>query len=302
MAGILLVCVAALLWGTTGVANSLMTDRAVDPALVGLTRTSLGALTLLLAAEAIRVPWTQGRLPFRLLAVFGLAGAVFQTCLFAAFAEVGVTVTVAVTVCAPVVLVLAGEAAWCRFWPEKGVVVATGLAALGVGLAMAGGTPSSAMAEDIAWRGVALLAAASVAYAAVAAVARVIARDLHPLRATGLGLAATAAVLAVVVLGSGAEVSRLGALPGSDLALLAYTGVAATGCAYFAFVLGMHLSRTAASGLAATLIEPGVAAVLAAWLLRERLAPPERLGCVLMLAAMVVLFVAERQSRRRAPT
>ena len=52
-------------------------------------------------------------------------------------------------------------------------------------------------------------------------------------------------------------------LPALDIAILAYTGVAATGGAYLAFVIGMHLSRTAASRLAATLIEPGVGALLA---------------------------------------
>ena len=41
----------------------------------------------------------------------------------------------------------------------------------------------------------------------------------------------------------------------------------------------------------------GVAALLAALVLGERLAPPERLGCALMLAAMVVLFLAERRTR-----
>jgi DME family drug/metabolite transporter len=297
MTGILLVSVAAVLWGTTGVANSLMTDRvAVDPTLVGLARTSLGALSLLLAAEAIRLPKAGTRLPFGLLAVFGLAGAVFQICLFAAFAQVGVTVTVAVTVCAPVVLVVAADAAWQRRWPEAGAAAAIGIATLGVVLAMAGGGAQGA-AREVDWLGVALLTTASVAYAAVAAVARVIARDLHPLRASGLGLGVTALALGLVVLGSpGIELARLGGLPAGDLAILGYTGVAATGGAYFAFVLGLHLSRSAASGLAATLIEPGVAALLAALVLGERLAAPELAGCALMLVAMVVLFRAEQRA------
>jgi drug/metabolite transporter, DME family len=85
------------------------------------------------------------------------------------------------------------------------------------------------------------------------------------------------------------------ALPASDLAILAYTGVVATGAAYLAFVLGMRLGHTPAAALAATLIEPGVAAVLAAVVLRERLSGAQVGGCTLLLAAMVVLFLAERR-------
>jgi DME family drug/metabolite transporter len=292
MTGIVMVCLAAALWGTVGVANRLMTEpAAVEPVLAGLTRTALGAASLLLAAWVLRVPWR--RPPLRLLATFGLAGAVFQICLFAAFAQVGVTVTVAVTVCTPVVLVVAADALWRRRWPEFGACAAIAIAALGVALAMVGGVPRGGP-EAVDWRGVALLSTASVAYAVVAASARLIARELHPLRATGLGLAITAAALACAALARPAAAPAvLATLPMRDLAILGYTGVAATGGAYLAFVLGLHLSRTAASGLAATLIEPGVAALLAALVLRERLVASETFGCALMLAAMVVLFLAE---------
>ena len=296
MGGIVLVAIAAGLWGTIGVANSLMTGQApVDAALVGLTRTALGAASLLLAAAALRVPRTS-RPPLGALALFGVAGAVFQTCLFAAFAKVGVTVTVAVTVCAPVVLVTAGDAVWRRRLPDAGVAVAIVVASAGVVLAMFGGQGWVRSALSIDPGGVFLLTAASIAFAIVAATARVMARGVHPLRASGLGLAATAAALAVVVAARSPSLSELTALPGRDLAILLYTGVFATGGAYLAFVLGLTLSCSAAAGLAATLIEPGVAAVLAALVLRERLAGAEALGCALMLAAMVVLFVAERPS------
>jgi DME family drug/metabolite transporter len=294
-----------VLWGTVGVANSLTTELStIDPAVAGMTRTALGAASLLITAEMLGIPRVHWRrLPLRLLTTFGLAGAVFQTCLFAAFDAVGVTVTVAVTVCAPVVLVVAGEAAWWRRWPEAGVSVAIGIAVLGVALAMAGEAAPTGFGRDVDWRGVALLSAASAAYAVVAGVARVMARDLHPLRATGLGLGVTAGALAlVVVLSPGAGLAPLGALPAKDLATLGYTGIAATGGAYLAFVLGLHLSRSAASGLAATLIEPGVAAVLAAALLHERLARPEGLGCALMLAAMVMLYFGERRAEARGTT
>lgn len=296
MAGLFLVCLAAALWGTVGVANNLMT-RPLDPALAGLVRTTLGAASLLAAAALLRLPRPRpGRRALALLAVFSLAGAAFQTSLFAAFAEVGVTVTVAVTVCAPVVLVAAAQALRRRALPEAGTTLAIALASMGALIALQEGGDWGAIDR----RDCLLLGAASVAFALVAAAAGPLGRDLHPLPAAGLGLAGTAAALAAVLaLGRREGFGALGAsLPPPDLALLAYTGIAGTGLAYLAFMLGMRLSRSAACGLTATLIEPGVAALLAALVLRERLAPHQAAGCALMLVAMVALFAAERRARR----
>jgi DME family drug/metabolite transporter len=292
----MLTSLAGGLWGTVGVASSLMhVGGALDPAVSGLVRTALGAASLLGAAAMLRVPWGAGPLPLRLVALFGFAGAVFQTCLFAAFVEAGVTITVAVTVCAPVALVAAWDAAWNRTWPEPGALVAIVLASGGVVLAVGGGAVVG-LAGEVGARGAALLAVASVAFAVVAASARALGGRLHPLRGAGLGLSATATALAVIVLlRRDAAMAPLGALPVRDLAILAYVGIVATGVAYLSFVLGLALSRSASTGLVATLIEPGVAALLAAAVLQERLAPSEALGCVLMVAAMLVLLRAEKK-------
>ena len=83
MKALFFVSLAAGLWGTVGVANRLMTGTPhLDPALAGLTRTTLGALCLLAIALAMRLPrpaW--GRKPLLVLLAFGFAGAVFQICL-----------------------------------------------------------------------------------------------------------------------------------------------------------------------------------------------------------------------------
>jgi DME family drug/metabolite transporter len=264
MAGIVLVCVAAILWGTVGVANRLMSDNAIaDPAVVGLGRTALGALSLLIAAQILRLP---------------------------------------APVCAPVLLVALADAVRLQRLPERGVVLAVAISSVGIVLAAPAAGGEGVATAQVGARGALLLAGASVSFAVPAAVSRTITRSLHPVWTAGLGLAAAALVLALVVgrTGGGAlGVFRV--LPGGDMAILAYTGIAATGGAYLAFVLGMHLSRSAAAGLAATLIEPGVAAVLAGAVLGEALRPAELAGCGLMLAAMVLLFAAERQRESRLP-
>ncbi|HVG46882.1 MAG TPA: DMT family transporter [Rubellimicrobium sp.] len=291
MAGVLLICAAAGLWSTVGVASAFMSDAGGEaPALIGLVRTVLGAASLLLAASVLGLPRPRWRrMPLGLLAVFGVAGAAFQLCLFAAFREVGVTATVAVTVCAPVLIVAAAEALGQRRAHEWAVTIAMALGTAGVVLAIprqgGGGTTLE---------GAALLAGASAAFAVLGVATRRLGRQLDPVHTAGLGLAASALVLGAVL---GLEPGRLSAVAapsGRDLAILLYIGVAATGAAYLAFVLGMQRCSSASAGLAATMVEPGTAALLAALMLHERLSPPELGGCALMTLAVILLARAER--------
>jgi DME family drug/metabolite transporter len=270
-----------------------------DPAIIGLIRTALGALVLVVGAAVVRSPMPPLRyFPYRGLLVFGIAGAAFQICLFAAFQQVGVTVTVAVTVCAPVLLVAVADAVWQRQTPDRLVLIAIAVASIGVLLARPDGAVGAPIMA-IEGGGLGLLAGASIAFAVLAVAARNMTGRLPPLRAAGLGLAATAVVLAgFIAVDRDTKALPLALPPGRDLLILAYVGVVATGGAYLAFVLGLQLGRSAAAGLAATLIEPGVAALLAAVILGEQQTRPEVSGCLLMLAAVVLLFAAER----RAPT
>lgn len=88
-------------------------------------------------------------------------------------------------------------------------------------------------------------------------------------------------------------------LPARDFVILGYTGMVATGGAYLAFLLGMQASPSATAGIASTLIEPGVAALLAALILDERLNVAQGLGCLLMVAAVAILAFAGLHARRR---
>jgi drug/metabolite transporter, DME family len=299
MGGLLLICVAAVLWGTVGVASRFMSNPDfADPAVIGFIRTFLGGGVLLTAAWALGTPTPPlRRLPWRGLLAFGIAGAVFQVCLFAAFHRVGVTVTVAVTVCGPVVLVAIGDALWRRCTPDARVCFAIAIASAGILVARPDPQAGAAAFRTVDGTGIGLLAAASISFAVLAVVARSMSNHLRPIRSAGLGLGATALALAgYVVLTRGPAGFHLTAPAGRDLLVLAYIGVAATGGAYLAFVLGMQLGRSAATSLAATLIEPGVAALLATIILGERLSRPESLGCLMMAVAMVMLCAAERRA------
>jgi DME family drug/metabolite transporter len=298
MAGVLLVCVAACLWGTVGVASGLMSENArTDPLFLAFARTGLGAACLLVSGWWLRLPWLEVRtVPFGLICVFGAAAAAFQIFLFAAFVHVGVTETVAVTVCAPVLLVALADAAWTRSVPRSGVLLAIGLGAVGVVLAVPSDSQEGTAFQSTG-RAVLLLGGASLAFAVLAVTTRRITRQVHPVKAAGLGLSISTVLLLGVwaVAPWQAVPSAIDTMKWPDLLILLYVGVGATGGAYLAFVLGMHLCSRASTGLAASLIEPGVSALLAALLLHERLTAAAIVGCTLMMLAMVLLAWEERR-------
>lgn len=272
----------------------------LDPSLAGLSRTALGAVCLLAVGSFLvagRPGWRT--FPYQPLLVFGLAGAVFQTCLFAAFEVAGVTVTVAVTVAGPAALVALGDAAWNRRWPEPMCALSIGMATVGLLFVLAGGgRPGSP--GGFGWEGSVLLLLAASAFALVAVTARGLAATTGPVHAAGFSLLVAALALAVLAtLRGGVDPRALALLPARDLAVLVYIGVVSTGAAYLAFVAGMHLSRSPTTGIAATLIEPGVAAILAALVPNERLGPLQANGCVLLIAAIALLSVAETRAVSR---
>lgn len=269
--------------------------RALSPDSLGLMRTAIGAVVLL-AGAAVTGQMARGRpLPLGPLLVFGIAGAVFQLCLFRAFRDIGVTITVAVTVCLPPLIVAVADAVTARRAPCALVLLALALAAGGVCaivLPSGGAAPVRAVSAE----GWGLLLAASLAFSAVAMSARRAAQVLHPLFGTGLGLAVCAGVLPLFSVAAGTfSLAPVAGLGRSDLLILLYLGLVATGGAYLAFSVGLRLCRSSGSGLVASMIEPMLAALLAAHLLKEHLRPAELAGCTAVVLAMVLVWRAENR-------
>jgi DME family drug/metabolite transporter len=300
---LLLVCTASLLWGTVGVAGRLLSNQTVDPALLGWTRTLLGGLALLAIARLAGWSGVRAKVPIAPLFLFAVSCALFQVTLFMGFREVGVTVTVAVTVVLPPILVAAASALFQRHARSACTAAAIALGTLGVGLSLSGSADLLTTGRAFSWIGAALLMINSLAFIGMATALRRLASLMHPVQAAGLGLlAASSILLPALYLSSGevAAISALAALNAHDLALLLYTGVAATGGAYAAFTAGMKLCPRPAAGFAATMIEPVFAAVLAAMVIGEALAPVAVAGCLLLLAAMGLLFVSELRAQADA--
>jgi DME family drug/metabolite transporter len=302
--GLALVCVAALLWGTVGVAGQMLSTSTVDPTHLGWMRTVLGGLALLALAHCCG--WSGGALErghARFLLMFAIGCAVFQITLFTGFRVIGVTVTVAVTVVLPPVLVAAGSALVLPDARSLCTVSAILTAGAGVGLALLGAGGLETIGQAFDAFGAGLLAANALAFILMATALRHLARSLHPVKAAGAGLLSASLVLFVamhVLPGQEPFIAALATLQSRDLGVILYIGIVATGGAYAAFTAGMKLCPRPAAGFAATMIEPVFAAVLAAMLIGEALSRAAVAGCVLMLAAMGLLFVSEIRSRKPA--
>ncbi len=299
-AGLLLVMLAATLWATVGVAVGMMTNRGLGADALGFMRTLIGAGVLLAAAFVTDAVPRGLRLSLRPLLVFGIGAAIFQICLFRAFREVGVTITVTVTVCLPPIILAVVDAVMARRLPCTMVTTALLVAAGGVAAIL---LPASGpdLLRPVKAEGWALMLTASLAFAAVAASARRLAEAAPPLFATGLGLAICAALLAAHALIQGdLALSQVAILDETDMAILLYLGLFATGGAYLAFAIGIRLCRSSTSGLVASMIEPAIAAALAATLLGEFLRPMELAGCLAVIAAMVLIWRAESRPATEA--
>ena len=78
------------------------------------------------------------------------------------------------------------------------------------------------------------------------------------------------------------------------MGLILYLGLLPTALAYLCYCWGMAECRTPAIGLVASMVEPVLAAGLAALVLGEVIAPMAGAGCLLLLGTMVILWSTER--------
>jgi DME family drug/metabolite transporter len=302
LSGLVFVMLAAALWATVGVASQLIPhDTAIPQEAYGFARTAVAGPILLLCAfvaggRASVLPRTGS---FSAFLTFGLCCAVFQVGLFRSFGLIGVTVTVFITVCLPPVIAVAWTMLRQPALVSRGVLAALLMALAGLASFSGSGFGGGGLAQTMA--GLALSVIASVAFVVMSSAARSLAADHAPLLVAGLGLTLASLFLAPAVSAftPGGWASLAAAIgewrTGS---FLLYLGLIPTALAYLLYCSGMARCRTAACGLVASMIEPGVAAALALLLLHEYLSVWEILGCAMLFLGMLTLWREEQQARR----
>ncbi|MDC2861354.1 DMT family transporter [Delftia sp. DT-2] len=303
--GIAFVSVAAVLWGTTGTAQSLGAG-GLSPFWVGAAQLAVSSLFLgvLLAVShwRLRGRAVQGGAPVQpllpnpvhlglrpawfLLASMGIGG-------YSIFFYEGVTLT---GVAVGTAVAIGSGPIWAGLM--QALVLRAPLSALwwaGTLVSVAGGA-AMVMARGgatLSWSGLALCLLAGLSYAGYALINKRLVTHLSP-RVVNFYVFTGAACMAVPI-----ALVQSG-LPQWSLAavlVVVYLGVVVSGLAHMLFSIGLR-SISGPTGVTLSLIEPVAAFVLAVWVVGERQPLQSWLGLLAVLAGLMLVIGAEMRSQR----
>ncbi len=285
--GLLLILIAAVLWGTVGIVTKALYDLTTTNALsIGFLRLAVAAPALFLACWSLlgRRTLSVARRDLGLMLLIGIAMALYQVCYFAAIALVGVAIAVLIALCTAPVMVALIAAATLGERLSGRVLLALVCALSGTSL-LVGLAPQSGAATQNTLLGVGLALGAGLSYAVVTLCSRALAGRYHPLQPISIGFGAGALLLLPFALANGLVLSYSAA----GWALLLYLGLLPTALAYLFFLRAMrHTSATVASIV--TLLEPLISTVLAWAIFGERLGASGIIGASLLLGAIMLLY------------
>ncbi|NNJ10883.1 EamA family transporter [Chloroflexales bacterium ZM16-3] len=277
---------AALIWGTIGVAVSLLYRLApADPLGVGFLRLLISAPTLLIMGWVIV---GSGFLRVRrgdlgTMALMGVAFATYQVCYFAAIPRLGVAAAVMINICSVPILTALLSRVFLGERLSRIALLAMGGAVLGTAMLVGGAPESRDLANTLT--GATLALGAGLSYSIVTMTSRAVAPYYHPLQPIAFAFSLGALLLAPMALTSGLHL----AYPAAGWGLLLYLGLVPTAAAYVLYLRGMS-STPATVAATLTLLEPLGSTLLAVLFLGEHLAPLALLGAGLLLASMGMLY------------
>jgi DME family drug/metabolite transporter len=291
--GFLLVVLAALCWGTSGVSGRIVADRTdLGPLDIAWHRMAIGAVVLAVGYLLTRrrrtgttTALTRGTAVR--LALVGAGLAAYQFAYFAAVATAGVSIATLVALGLAPLLIAVGAALLGHGRPDRATLVALVVALTGLVLLV--GISAGADTGTTVVLGALMAVGSALGYAVVTLAGAGVPAGVP---VTLAGFAGGALLLTPVALVMGI---RFTTEPGA-LVVLLYLGVVPSALAYAMFFAGLKTVPGAVASIV-TLLEPLTATALATAFLGERLSPGALAGGVLVLAAVAGLYVR----RLRAP-
>ncbi|MFJ2591274.1 DMT family transporter [Streptomyces sp. NPDC087538] len=286
--GTALLVLAGLLWGTGGLAGSLLASRTgLQPVAVAAYRLLVGGVLITAyagAAGGLRtVPRT--RAAAARVAATGVLLAAYQTAYFAAVKATSVSLATLTTMVAIPVLVTVGSAALDRRPPTLRAAGSIVIAVSGLMLLL--DSPTSTSGNRAAGAGLALLAA--LWFAVLTLDRRAPLPGLDRDTTTGLGFLTGGLLLLPASLVSGMELP-----PRADaVGAVVFLGLVPTAVAYTSYFAGLHHAG-AAAGVVAVLLEPLTATLLAVLLGHDRLGGAQILGAFLVMVSIGIQQAATR--------
>ncbi|BCS52839.1 transporter [Geobacter sp. SVR] len=293
MDGMMLVLLAAVIWGTTG------TSQALAPS--GASSMTIGALRLIVGGTALlTVSLLGGGLDRNLLRhpwvtiVAASMVAAYQLCFFAAVSVTGVAVGTMVAIGSSPVL--AGVATYLlrRRLPDRSWFFATIFAIAGCILLF---IPNQGEMVHVQPRGVILAMGAGAAYVGYTMAIKTLLRSARPDGVIAVVFALGGLLLSPALIGSDL---RWAFQPRGILVVL-HLGLFATALAYVLFARGLKTIPTA-HAVTLSLAEPLTASLLGFIVLRERLTSYSLIGMISIFAGLAILGIANRQAEAEPAT
>lgn len=279
-AGVYYILGAALLWGTTGTAQSFAPD-GFDSTVIGFLRLIVGGLALLALAtsrgELGRLqdwrPW-----PTLLAALFT---ASYQVCFFTAVGKTGVAVGTIVAIgSAPIAGGLLGYL-FRGENPGKRWLIATLLAIIGCTLLATGGG-----GLDVDPFGTLFALGAGVSYAAYTLMIKGLIEKQTPNAVMAVTFCLGALLLSPLLIGK----DLFWVAQPRTIFIVIHLGIVATALSYWLFARGLRQVQVA-SAVTLSLAEPMTAGLLGVLLLGEHLTPQAFSGISLIFAGLLVLIL-----------
>lgn len=290
-AGLFLVMLASVLWGTGNpVARSIYDLATTNAISVAFWRMALSvpALWLICYLALGAKLWSLSRRELPLMLTAGALVALYQVTFYASLPKVGVAIATVVALCSAPVVVAVLSALLTRERPTTATLLALTCALIGTWFLVSG--PSTTAQTDLLG-GVLLAFLSGSLYAINTLVGRRLGQggEANPLQTITVGFTFGALVLLVIALPSGLVLTY----PAQGWLRLAYLGLVPTAIGYGIFFTGMRTTTATAASIAA-LLEPLVSTVIAVTLLHETLSGAALLGGGLLLVAMGVLLFSHR--------
>lgn len=285
--GVALILGAALLWGSTGTAQTFA-PLTLSSYWVGTGRLVVAALFFLLwlvSCDLNELHWRRlYGLPWFAITVGAVGMAVYNLAFFAGVRATGVAVGTAVALGSGPLWAGLLQAMWTRQRPRPVWWLAVSIAVAGLLLTTVGPDDSA----RLSWQGLGLCLLSGLSYALYALSTKHIVGQVSPAMAT----TAVFTLAAVLALPCAWLLAGQPMLSGADLGVMLWLGVVATGVAYLLFSSGLQFVSSA-TGVALALAEPVTALVLAILIVGER---PDLLalsGMGMILGGLALLIRAE---------
>lgn len=279
------VLLAAVLWGTTGTAQSFI-EGIAHPLTIGALRLSIGGFTLLaFVMLAKKIAWHE--VPWKYALIASGLMAMFQPLYFSAVQLTGVAIgTVAAIGSAPM---FSGLLEWIMLKRRPDRIWAAATTSAVVGCLLLFSDKEAAVIDPF---GIFLALGAGVAFAGFAIASKKMLEHMDSMPAVAIIFSLGALVL-LPFLGV-LDISYM-AHP-ANLAVLVYLGLGTISLAYILFSRGLK-KIPSSSAVTLSLGEPLTAALLGVFLIGERLSVTSWIGVLLLLGGILILAFGKNKSK-----